>query len=370
MLDRLDVVNFKAFADARIPLGGFTLLSGLNSAGKSTVLQALALLRQSQVAGLLDDGTGSGFLLNGELVELGTGRDVLHENHIDTGGEGPQIILSVVEDGIVHTWTAAYGQENDLLHLDSGTTHHSAGMFGPDFQYLKADRLAPSVSYPRSHEMAIRRGFLGCRGEHAVNFLRHRQDERLTSPQLHHPDARSTSLLDQTDAWMREICPGVNLQAATIEGTDLVRLGYRIGVAGLPTALSHRPTNVGFGLSYVLPIVLACLSAVPGSLILLENPEAHLHPRGQTMMATLAAAAVASGAQLIVESHSDHVLNGLRLAVKHGTLTDSAVKLLYFQRQRNGVEILNPTLGPDGMISDWPPGFFDEWEHSLDQLLG
>lgn len=59
MLDRLDVVNFKAFADARIPLGGVTLLSGLNSAGKSTVLQALALLRQSQVAGLLDDGKGT-----------------------------------------------------------------------------------------------------------------------------------------------------------------------------------------------------------------------------------------------------------------------------------------------------------------------
>ncbi|MFC7642656.1 AAA family ATPase [Streptosporangium lutulentum] len=60
MLDRLDIVNFKAFASAAIPLGAFTLLSGLNSAGKSTVLQSLALLRQSQVAGLLD-GSATGF---------------------------------------------------------------------------------------------------------------------------------------------------------------------------------------------------------------------------------------------------------------------------------------------------------------------
>ncbi|GAB2464387.1 DUF3696 domain-containing protein [Streptosporangium sandarakinum] len=370
MIERLDVVNFKAFASASVPLGRFTLLSGLNSAGKSTVLQALALLRQSHAAGLLDGGSGSGLLLNGELVELGTGRDVLHENHVDTGGEGPQITLSVTEKGTVSSWTALYGQESDILHLQKQATDESLSLFGPGFQYLKADRLAPSVTYPRSHEIAVRRGFLGCRGEHTVNFLRHRQDDRLTSSCLQHPDALSMSLLDQTDAWMREICPGVNLQAATIEGTDLVRLGYRIDVAGLPTALSHRPTNVGFGLSYVLPIVVACLSATPGSVILLENPEAHLHPRGQTVMATLAAAAVAAGAQLIVESHSDHVLNGLRLAVKHGKLDGSAVRLLYFQREHDGVNIINPVIGSDGMISEWPPGFFDEWENSLDQLLG
>lgn len=241
-------------------------------------------------------------------------------------------------------------------------------LFGPGFQYLKADRVSPQVSYPRSHHAVTTRGFLGPHGEHTVNYLRIHRDEPVVSGPLILPDVSSTSLLGQTQAWMQKLCPGVNLEAEDIARTDTVRLSYSFG-SGAFASNSYRPTNVGFGLTYALPIVVACLSAKPGTLILLENPEAHLHPQGQTWMAYLASAAAASGAQIVMETHSDHVLNGLRLRVKQGLLSTDATAVHYFRRKDQTSEVVSPVIGPDGRLSEWPQGFFDEWENSLDQLL-
>jgi predicted ATPase len=169
---------------------------------------------------------------------------------------------------------------------------------------------------------------------------------------------------------MQELCPGVNLQASAIEGTDFVRLSYGFGgTAGINATRRRRPTNVGFGLTYALPIVVACLTATRESLILLENPEAHLHPKGQTRMAALISAAAVTGAQLVVETHSDHVLNGVRIAVKRGELQPQDAVIHFFRGNGSGVEVISPRVDKDGMLAQWPEGFFDEWENSLDELL-
>ncbi|GAB3981216.1 DUF3696 domain-containing protein [Actinoallomurus acanthiterrae] len=392
MIDKLSITNFKAFASMDIPLGPYTLLSGLNSSGKSTVLQALALLRQADAEGLLEDytrfpdGRAGGFPLNGELVELGTGQDILHEDYIVEDGEVPHIGFGLSShEGSSFEWRVRYGREDDLLTMipddtidewedirsdeEKDAEKAAFTLFNFGFQYLRADRINPAVTYPRSHEMAVRRGFLGVRGEYTIDFLRNSQDEPVPFASLHHPDA-SPRLLDQAEAWMSEICPGVKIEAAAIEQTDLVRLGFQFTREGSPTTRPRRPTNVGFGLTYVLPVVIACLTARPGTMILLENPEAHIHPQGQSAMARLTCAAAAAGAQLVVETHSDHILNGVRLAVKRGLLPASDVRLNYFQREADGrIDVISPALGPDGMLSHWPPGFFDEWDRSLDQLL-
>jgi len=381
VIDQLTITNFKAFASADIRLAPYTLLSGLNSSGKSTVLQALALLRQASMQGLLYDYADSrGFPLNGELVELGTGQDVLHEDHVTPPGAEPEIGFRIsVDSATQYEWRARYKREDELLPLTfyepSSTGESFRGeeaaaqtLFNPGFQYLRADRINPAVTYPRSREMSIRPGFLGVRGEYTIDYLRHHQDDAIQFPALYHRDA-SPRLLSQAEAWMSEICPGVKIQATAIEQTDLVRLGFQFTRRGRVTPEPYRPTNVGFGLTYVLPVVIACLTARPGSMILLENPEAHIHPQGQSAMARLTCAAASIGAQFVVETHSDHILNGVRLAVKRGLLPAEDVVLHYFQREDDGIHILSPTIGPDGMLSHWPPGFFDEWDRSLDQLL-
>src|SRR5260221_6265573 len=91
-----------------------------------------------------------------------------------------------------------------------------------------------------------------------------------------------------------------------------------------------RPQNVGYGLSHVLPILTACLGAQTGALLLIENPESHLHPSGQSAMGEFLAQVASAGIQLIVETHSDHVLNGIRRAVKRGQLTPQDVAIHFF----------------------------------------
>ncbi|MCZ0209250.1 DUF3696 domain-containing protein [Streptomyces sp. UMAF16] len=396
MIDRLTLHNFKAFQHAEIPLGPLTLLTGLNSSGKSSVLQSLALLRQSHEsgdlavsalmpearrAGLRTSVANQGFLLNGELVGLGTGEDVLHE---DFAEDEPRIGLAVDEGPYHYGWTAAYEPEQNLLPLldvdlpdtSEGGRERPAGpeavtpaFFTAPFQYLHADRISPAEFYPRDHQVAIGRGFLGVRGEHTVNFLRHHRDRTVPAGSLRHPKAVSDLLIDQTAAWMGDLCPGVDIEAEAIKGTDAVSLSY--GFQGtLGATKRRRPSNVGFGLTYVLPIVVACLSARPGALVLLENPEAHLHPQGQTQVAMLAAAATAQGAQVIMETHSDHVINGVRLAVKQQRLAPGQAVFHYFRGDGTGVDFVSPQIDADGMLDQWPAGFFDELENTLDQLIG
>lgn len=376
MISEVSLRNFKAFVDVTVPLGEFTLLAGLNSSGKSSVLQALALLRQGFDAFRKggDSAVTVGLPLNGEYVDLGTGADVLNEDY--AGAQQFAIGLSG-RDGESSSVVVDYEREGDYLPLVGAgfaTNFWEEGarsITSDGFQYLRADRLNPAVTYARSHEVAVRRRFLGTRGEYAVDFLRAHQDEPISAEVLGHPNASSLRLLDQVEAWLGEICPGVRLQAVAIPQTDLVRLDIEFMRAELPRSNSRRATHVGFGLAYVLPVVVACLTARPGSLVLLENPEAHVHPRGQTAMARLACAAAASGAQVIVETHSDHILNGTRVAVKKELIESSAVRLNYFRRDgSSGASVSSPSVGADGMLSTWPEGFFDEWDVALDELLG
>lgn len=376
MITDLRLRNFKAFTDLTVPLGSFTLLSGLNSSGKSSVLQSLALLRQGYEAfqrGGRATTYGAGLPLNGEYVDLGTGMDTLNEDYV---GE-QQITFDVrTRNGDSASIVVAYEREGDFLPLvgEGFATNfwqrdaHSLTSDG--FQYLRADRLTPSATYARSHEIAVRRRFLGTRGEFAVDYLRAFEDEPIASDVLGHPDASSLRLLDQLEAWLGEICPGVRLRPVAIPQTDLVRLEVEFVRAEKAKSNSRRATHVGFGLAYVLPVVVACLTARAGSLILLENPEAHVHPRGQTAMARLACAAAAAGAQVVVETHSDHVLNGTRLSVKNELLHPADVRLNYFRRDEASVITLSsPAIGAGGMLSAWPQGFFDEWDVALDELL-
>ena len=133
--------------------------------------------------------------------------------------------------------------------------------------------------------------------------------------------------------WLQQLSPGVRLSITRIRGTDEVLLQYRYdGRRHETTSNFYRPTNVGFGLTYSLPIVVACLAAPTGALLLLENPEAHLHPQGQAALGEMMARCANDGVQIIVETHSDHLLNGVRLAVKRGLIKSSDVVLHFFSR--------------------------------------
>ncbi|NJN97347.1 MAG: DUF3696 domain-containing protein [Anaerolineales bacterium] len=369
MIKWLRLRNFKCFEDQTIEFGPLTLLSGLNGQGKSSVLQALLLLRQSYQQGLLPK---TGLALNSDLISVGTGKDALFENAGDDDKIGFEIQWS---NNLEANWLFKSSSVGDVLDLASSpvkTNIFKASLFSDDFQYLQAERLGPRVSSIVSDFRVRQHRQLGTRGEYTVNFLSIFERDKIAHPNLAHPKAISFDLTDQIEAWIGEVSPGTRLSLTSYPGIDQISLRYSFGTGSMRSQ-DYRSTNVGFGLSYTLPILVAILSSQLGALILLENPEAHLHPKGQVQMGELIARAASSGIQIVVETHSDHVLNGIRLAVHSGILPPDDARLHFFERREEGdiarSEIISPRIDRNGRIDYWPDGFFDQWEKSLETLL-
>ena len=154
-----------------------------------------------------------------------------------------------------------------------------------------------------------------------------------------------------------------------MRSADLAMGGFSFFQPGDVKTRSFRATNVGFGLSYALPVVVALLAASDDDLVVVENPEAHLHPAGQTRLAELAARSAGAGAQVVLETHSDHVLDGIRLAVHDEIVEAGHVVLHYFERRGTEVCVTTPAVDPDGRLDSWPDGFFDQHEKNLTRLI-
>lgn len=364
MLDAFSIRNFKACKEVDIPLAPLTVLTGLNSSGKSSVLQSLALIRQTYDRSLI-----TGLTLNGDWTSLGTAQDVLYED-----AESEEITIAFLERGARYEWTCTCPKDAYVLPLQKSPERPADFLHGP-FQYLSADRITPATTYPNAPQHVRDAGELGSAGQYTADFLaRNRSVE--VAPLRRFSGSKSAptpGLFDQTSAWLQCLSPGVTLDVEQLQGTDDVRLLYRYGGRRRNVkSRDYRPTNVGFGLTYVLPIVVAALASKSSAVVLMENPEAHLHPQGQVALATLLAQCTRDRIQVILETHSDHLLNGVRLAVKRGIVQPEAVAIHYFSRSvaTGEVKVQSPVVQSNGRLSFWPEGFFDQWDKSLDELLG
>jgi predicted ATPase len=376
MIDKLELKNFKSARSLSLRIGPLTVLSGLNGSGKSTVLQSIGVLKQT-----LDSDKLDGLRLRGNLVRLGRCEDV-HFDGADTNDL--EIIVSYNQSKV--EFLAIAEKEADILPLTyKGDAQKLREHLNNWFQFIQADRLTPAVHYDQASTPDRLSETLGSRGEFTIDFLQRNSDRRVSknrmvdsaldgvTEELLARVAPTPTLADQTAAWMQLLSPGVRFQMAPVALTELTTLRYQYAGSSTeaPTKL-RRPSNVGFGLTYCLPIIVSCLAAKPGALLLLENPEAHLHPQGQAALGTLLARCAADGVQIIVETHSDHILNGIRVAVRREErVRPEHVCLHFFSRNLNSGETstVSPNILPDGQLDAWPVGFFDQWDRSLDRLL-
>ena len=373
----LHLQNYKCFENQLLEFSALNLLSGLNGTGKSSVIQSLLLLRQSYQQNLLQT---TGLALNGDLIHIGAAEDVLFE-----GAKEDVISFGLVlGDGTTKgTWCfkcdASCKRESDVLALVSkdsqredcvSTAIYNSSLFGDDFHYLQAERIGPRRFSETSDFRVCRRMQLGSAGEYTAQFLAMFGKESIANRVLAHPEAASNTLQDQVEAWLGEISLGTRISLMPSLENDAVSLQYSF-VTGKQVSNKYRAADVGFGITYALPIIVAVLSSTPSSLLLIENPEAHLHPRGQACIGEMLALAASCGIQVVIETHSDHVLNGIRLAVHRGKLPPSTVQLHFFQRNQQDRQALvtSPRIDRNGRIDQWPDGFFDEWDKSLETLL-
>ncbi|MED4953934.1 DUF3696 domain-containing protein [Paenibacillus macerans] len=366
MISKLFLKNIKCFEVQEILLKPLTLLSGLNGMGKSTVIQSLLLLRQSFLQGALGK---EGLSLNGDFLYLGTGQDLLNEN-----AEKETLGIKIEIDGEKELyWDFAYEKSSDLLPiLSTNYKHEFISLFSDNFQYLSAERIGPRSYFNRSNFKVMQQNNIGIHGEYTTHYLSVNQNQPIQNKLLIHSEGVSENLKAQVDAWLSIITPGTKLEIGDYTDMDIISLRYKFA-SDRDISNSFRATNVGFGLTYTLPVIVSLLAAKPGSTLLIENPEAHLHPKGQSIIGKLMALASMGGVQIITETHSDHVLNGIRLAVHGNQVDPNNISINFFnKREINGKVkhyVDNLQVDKKGRISDWPEDFFDEWDKSLDQLL-
>ncbi len=369
MIQRIKADNFKCFEHIDIELSNLNLLSGINSMGKSTLIQLFLLLRQSYDQNALEKG----IYLNGKYTDLGTGRDVLY-----TDAKENKINICIEDEKTSLYMEFKYNAAADFLKLTKQIpmdTLNNVNLFSRGFIYIAADRLGPQSSYKKSYFEVWDNEQIGNHGEYAVHYLQAHELEDVVNKNVLYDNEENIRLLKQTECWMGEITPGISLRMEEYGHSN--RIGLTVHQAGSMGADYYTAQNVGFGISYVLPIVLALLKARKGELLILENPEAHLHPKGQRKIGELIAKAAQGGVQIILETHSDHVLNGIRLCAKNKLIDSEIVRIYFFSRKeiKDDVEnrtipiVENPILKSDGRLSFWPDGFFDEWDRAIDDLF-
>jgi len=122
-------------------------------------------------------------------------------------------------------------------------------------------------------------------------------------------------------------------------------------------------------MSYAFPLLVALICAAPGQMVIVDSPEAHLHPRAQSVMGRILAWFAAAGVQVIVESHSDHLLSGVRLSVREGLLRADKAAVHFFGSTSKGEKAFREkiAIAEDGSIANWPEGFFDQ---AIADLIG
>lgn len=375
MLTRLELRLFKCFEHLSLPLAPLTLLTGYNASGKSSVLQSLVLLHQT----LREHEPASRLALNGSGVRLGRAPDVVNEisgrDRFSLGLTSREEQVEWTFVGDRHHLSMEVGALNirgepvepipELRYLLPAQESPLRSLTGRlrGLTYLAAVRAAPEDTYGLAdpHSMDA----VGVRGEYASSVLHWRGDQAIGEA-LALPEAPAL-LCRQVEARMRTMFPGFRLEIREIPRTSVVSLGLRTSNA----TEFHRPAHTGFGLTQCFPVVVAALAAADEDLLLIENPELHLHPAGQAMMGGFLAAVAAAGRQVLLETHSDHVLNGVRRAVKDRKIDAEDVAVHFFQpRSEDHPQVVSPALDRDGRIDYWPSGFFDQFDRDARYFAG
>ncbi len=365
MLTNIKVKNFKSLKDISIATKPLNVLMGLNGMGKSSLIQSLLILMQSDK---LEEGVVD---LNGTLVQIGQGKDALYQF-----AEKDFISLSVsLDNDLIYEWNLIYNRDKDKLKTRESAPKVNFQKFTDTkklFQYISAERIGPRDLYDSSSILVEDKKQIGLLGEFAANFLNTFGTEYSVNEKLRHKNAKSEKLIDQVNSWLSEISPGVTLNTKYLPDVNKIILDYQFEFGHNKTN-SFRPKNVGFGISYVLPIIVSLLTAEPGKTIVIENPESHIHPRGQAEMGRMISLATTTGAQLFIETHSDHIINGIRVAVKEKLVNKEQVNILFFDKESNENEQFTKVtpikVDQHGELNDYPQNFLDEWANQLLKLL-
>lgn len=377
MIKTLGIRGFKCFNERKdISFRPVTILYGKNGRGKSTVSQVLLLLGQS----MRKNNSLNQLVLNDGYVSQGSFDELINKGNSTKSIEFfieadanesvsvtfeqfkpveryPQIgaLVSQKING-KETFETMSGSNDDPYDTADSKDAISSGVVSDnvilqglkDIIYVSAERTGPVNEVQNIYQQGdvplnpVGKNIINVIAEQGANFIFE---------------------LEQNLSY---ILSGASLSIKYKQ--DKIELGLN----SIDKGETVRPINVGFGYSYVLPVVVAAMLAKPDSLVIIENPEAHLHSGAQSRLANfLISKSLDKKFQLLLETHSDHVINGLRIAAKNGTINPSKAIILHFSHSYDTVtpNIQEIKCDVNGNLSAFPDDFMDEWTKQLLELI-
>lgn len=369
MITRLEVSGFKSlYTPQAIDIKPLTILAGANSSGKSSVMQPLLLMKQTFHAPFEPEGA---LLLNSTNVKFTSVDQMFSKNQSTftvtlTLAENAKISLDFGKNadnslymkasitGMANVNSSDINIENTFenmyiltalfVSLDSFFTNlspiHKSII---QLLHLRGLRSPPERTYPRT---GIDSSFKGLFDDYVASILLNwqtKQPENIEKLSKYLTDLGLTSHI----AAKRLNDVHLELEVAT----SLQDANNKVNIA-----------DVGFGVSQVLPVIVALMVAEPEQLVYLEQPEIHLHPRAQHKLAKIIADAAQRGVRVIVETHSSLLLLGVQTLVAEGNLSPELVKLHWFQRDMNtgATTITSADLDEMGAFGEEFPEDFDD----------
>ena len=349
MIDVVNIKNFKCFSEEKFEFTSMNILTGANASGKSTVIQAILLFFRTL------QEKGKNIDVNYALgVQVGNPRFLISQNPIKTANYAFEVSIEELKKKTSIDYRIDGMSPLNLLYEGSYTKVKSK------IFYLNAERIGPRMSYPAGGEEVIRAD-----GSNAAYIV-----DQADMKNVQIPDNICTEVSKkfsaQVEGWMNIILGDVQLSVST----DIVKastdIRYRNGIVDYEVL----PTMTGFGISYIFPIIVLGLwcTTIEDAVFIIENPEAHLHPAAQSRMGKFLQLISDCGVQVIIETHSEHIIDGMRIEAAILNKTHLS-RIYYFSKDNKKINIEKITVDEKGELSNWPECFFDQKGLDLRELL-
>ena len=360
-MNKITLSNIKGYTlPTHVYFSDITINVGMNSVGKSTLVQSILLVRQAfdEMKKYRETAKKEFHIsLNGPYdLQLGDSNQITSDSTAKILVEVDNVPFAFAKDNDI--FSLSFTKEGGLSALPE------CALFAPDFYYINAERLGPR----NYQDIGSRREgqLCGYHGEYTFEVIERHRAKVIPEERRRPGEAYSVSILSkQIEYWMDYIVPGIEFQ--TDEDVSSRTAKLKIRQTTLDTDFSS-PHNFGFGISYLLPIIVTGLLAESGSVFIVENPEAHLHPSGQSRIGRFLAQMALAGVIIILETHSEHVVNGIRLCARQNQISPERVCINYFSILDQVPCVERIPMNEYMDILKWPKGFFDQEELDLMEL--
>lgn len=433
MIKSFEIKDFKGYeGENHFDLNGITIVSGTNNSGKSSLLQAIYLTTQNKTISCpilaLNEEVGLGgfsyilnktasnydtiefsFSMDDEMIketqfqyfntrlvyknalayekldvfdlgddpvldqvvveyELDDDRiyklvlqlmDIKSNYIYEVSGEkdnGYCYLNGIVPEPILYT-DLAFQVKNICSDILDQVRKVLSGINKSNIHYIKAFRINDFTEKNQSNHRNI-----GVSGEFTAEIIELKWNQKMDFIDDQGFNYTFSSLFDK---WVQTLLG----EEYKIRSKVLDKGKFKITVEEVSSGLEFDLSQVGFGISQVLPMLTMILTSKRNDMIIIENPEVHLHPKLQALFVDLCVFTLKQNRKLIIETHSEHIINRIRLNIKNDNSLLEKVNILFFEKIQGSIKYTDIEITADGKLDYWPKGFFDQSYHDLLGLI-